>query len=153
MFLYKFNPFTKKYYKYDTDEVDMFAPMFEETLHSPGKVEDMEQETSMFERRGSVCLLCNTDFESRNALFKHLGYMGIDIRTWSEKRGAWSMGEWNEDMGEFGLEDVSKRGKRGLKRSRKRFNGRKRKPTREEDDDQREEIMERFAKMFRTSED
>ena len=34
MFLYKFNWFTNKYYKYDTDDIDLFSPMFDDKLQS-----------------------------------------------------------------------------------------------------------------------
>lgn len=72
MFLFKFNPFTQQYYKYDTDDVDIMNAMFDEQLH------DNNITPVMYKK--NICAYCHTCFSSRNSLFKHLGYMGIDIR-------------------------------------------------------------------------
>ena len=73
MFLIKYNNFTGKYYKYDTDDHDIFAPMFDEGLHKNDIIAHCEPGTK-------VCAYCHTEFSSRNQLFKHLGYHGLDIR-------------------------------------------------------------------------
>jgi len=72
MFLFKFNPFTEEYYKYDTDDVDVLDQMFDEKLHDNNITPVIYTKTT--------CAYCHTCFSSRNLLFKHLGYMGIDIR-------------------------------------------------------------------------
>lgn len=71
MYLIKYNPFSKKYYKYDTDEYDIFSPMFDAALHN-------NEMTPMCLSK-TTCMYCNTEFASRNKLFYHLGFMGIDV--------------------------------------------------------------------------
>lgn len=72
MFLIKKNPFDGKTYTFDTDEYDMFTDMFDESLH------DNTLEPQIDNRM--VCAYCQTCFLSRNKLFYHLGFMGIDVR-------------------------------------------------------------------------
>ena len=75
MFLIRLNDFTGKYYKYDTDDYDMFTPMFDDGLH----VDTGEEIVCSY--KSKVCAYCQTEFPSRNKLFYHLGYHNIDIRT------------------------------------------------------------------------
>ena len=75
MFLIKYNEFTRKYYKYDTDDHDILTPMFDELLHKQDITIDPDMMTDT-----KICYYCHTEFPSRNQLFKHLGYHGIDIR-------------------------------------------------------------------------
>jgi len=70
MFVYKFNQFSNKFYKYDTDYVDIFSPMFDEDLH--------QNDLTPCNFHRTICQYCNTDFESRNKLFYHLKFMNID---------------------------------------------------------------------------
>jgi hypothetical protein len=73
MHLIRKNPFTKKHYRYDTDDVNIFTDMFDDELHN--SMSTPEPEIDRY-----TCGYCQTMFESRNQLFYHLGYMGIDIR-------------------------------------------------------------------------
>ena len=94
MYFYKFNQYTGKYYTYDSDYFDIFNQMFDEELHKEPSC-NME---NMYDKL--VCTYCGTRFESRNKLFYHLGYNGIDIRKVDEV----SQEQYNADdeMGEFG---------------------------------------------------
>jgi hypothetical protein len=99
MFVYKYNDFTKKYYKYDSDDVDLFEPMFDEELH--------DNDMTPLVKHPTTCMYCNTKFSSRNQLFHHLGYMNIDIRC--AKSTTCDTDEYNMDMGEFGFEPKPKK--------------------------------------------
>lgn len=70
--MFRKNPFTHKHYRYDTDDFDIFTEMFNDEIHDNTEV----PETSC----RYTCGYCNVLFDSRNQLFHHLGYMGIDIR-------------------------------------------------------------------------
>lgn len=74
MIISSYNKFTKKYYEYDTEDVDESGPMFNKELHN----NDITVQWNYPHK--TTCAYCNTCFESRNKLFNHLGYMGIDIR-------------------------------------------------------------------------
>lgn len=55
------------------DEHDTFnTDMFDELIHDTNQVPEIESPY--------ICAYCNTGFVSRNKLFYHLGFMGIDIR-------------------------------------------------------------------------
>lgn len=73
MILSKYNIYTEKSYRYDMDDHDYFAPMFDENLHKNDIIPD-------FYPNNKICAYCNTEFQYRNQLFKHLGYHGLDIR-------------------------------------------------------------------------
>jgi hypothetical protein len=73
MFIYKFNNFTGKYYKYDIDEFDFFSPMFNESVHN----NDIKP---LYDKTSTKCGYCEHIFNSRNQLFYHLGYHNINIR-------------------------------------------------------------------------
>lgn len=94
MFLYKFNEHTGKYYKYDTDDVNIFTPMFDESLH------DNSWKPTIFCKR--ICMYCYHVFPSRNQLFHHLGFMNIDITT---KNDTPVENGYDIDMGDYGLEE------------------------------------------------
>jgi hypothetical protein len=80
MIVSKFNKFTGKYYHYDLDDFDFFTPMFDESLHDDSfNAESIHAELLDYEHK-KVCSYCQTEFSSRNDLFKHLGYHGVDIR-------------------------------------------------------------------------
>lgn len=72
MYLIRKNPFTGKHYRYDTDDHDIFTEMFNDDMHDNREIPDMSSRYT--------CGYCQVMFESRNQLFHHLGYMGIDIR-------------------------------------------------------------------------
>lgn len=72
MYVFRKNPFIQKHFRYDTDDVDIFTPMFDESLH--------DNETLPDQSCKYTCGYCQTLFQSRNQLFHHLGFMGIDIR-------------------------------------------------------------------------
>lgn len=83
MIVSRYNKYTGKYYHYDLDDYDYFTPMFDEGLHVDGLQDDsfdMEAKLHAEVHHMRTCLYCNTEFSSRNKLFKHLGYHGIDIR-------------------------------------------------------------------------
>ena len=71
MFVYKYNIYTKKYYKYDMDDHDILGIDFDETLHKNECIPYLVDKLT--------CGYCNTVFPSRNKLFYHLGFMNIDI--------------------------------------------------------------------------
>ena len=96
MFVYRYNEYTKKYYKYDSDNVDLFDPMFDENLH--------DNELTLSPQHKTMCMYCNTKFSSRNQLFHHLGYMNIDICTSNSN----TVDEYNMDLGDYGLEPKRK---------------------------------------------
>ena len=97
MFLYKFNWFTKKYYKYDTDEIDIFSPMFDEQIHN--------NDATPIRLDRKVCMYCNTCFVSRNKLFHHLSYMNINTRPLSDSNSMNMNDEgYQSDKGEYGYE-------------------------------------------------
>ena len=93
MYIYKFNQFTGKHYKYDMDEYDIFSPMFDEGLHANQEVVAGAVRDSM------TCLYCHTEFPSRNQLFYHLGYHNVDIR----KAGDTEEYNCDDEMGDFGM--------------------------------------------------
>lgn len=72
MIVQKYNEYTKAHYKYDLNPSDFHTPMFDEDLHRGLQSCDMLDKT--------ICAYCHTEFESRNKLFYHLGFMNIDIR-------------------------------------------------------------------------
>lgn len=96
MFLYKFDWFTKKYYKYDTDDVDLFSPMFDDKLH------DNDITPSNLSKR--ICMYCNTCFSSRNKLFHHLSYMNINTKPYNDNMDEDKNDEYQSDKGEYGYE-------------------------------------------------
>jgi hypothetical protein len=73
MFICKTNVWNGKSYTYDSDEYDMFTPMFDEQLHNNDHIAQIVNPY--------VCGYCQTSFESRSRLFYHLGFMGIDVRS------------------------------------------------------------------------
>lgn len=73
MILQRFNPFTNKLYEYDVSPSEASHPMYNALLHSNEKA----PEPSPFK---NMCGYCYTIFESRNKLFYHLGFHGIDVR-------------------------------------------------------------------------
>jgi hypothetical protein len=79
MIVSRYNKHTGKYYHYDLDDYDYFTPMFDNELHD----DSFDMEAMLHADiigSSKTCLYCNTEFSSRNKLFKHLGYQGIDIR-------------------------------------------------------------------------
>ena len=100
MFLYKFNWFTNKYYKYDTDDVDLFSPMFDDKLH--------DNNVTHLNLSKRICMYCNTCFTSRNKLFHHLSFMNINTN-YNRYNESTNMDEdkndgFQSDMGEYGYE-------------------------------------------------
>jgi hypothetical protein len=103
MQVYRFNDYTQTYFKYNIFEYDEKAHMFDESLHNndftPG----------YFHPR--ICIYCGAEFDSRNQLFKHLGFMNIDIR----KSNGIGLSLYDAEMGDFGMSlDIPK-----LKRTRR----------------------------------
>lgn len=97
MYVYKYNPFNKKYYKYCVEEYDIHESKFDEKLH----VNDYDP---MVMPR-TQCAYCGCMFESRNKLFNHLGFMGIDTRKdWHGDVDHDGDGdEYNSEMGDLGF--------------------------------------------------
>lgn len=73
MFFYKFNKHNGKYYVYDMDKHDIFAPMFDEELHAE-TVETTEEGIN-------ICRFCKTEFPTRGKMLYHLGYHGFKVDT------------------------------------------------------------------------
>lgn len=97
MYLYRYNDYTKKYYKYDMDFYDIMSPMFDETIHNETELGIIWESNNR-----NMCRFCGTVFNSRNQLFHHLGYMNIDIR----KKGTTLMdivNEYDEQKGDYGM--------------------------------------------------
>lgn len=77
MFFYKFNERVGKYYKYDMDEYDIMAPMFDESLHEMKKDPD---DAAVVIPEGKICPYCNTEFPNRRQNSYHLGYHGFPVQ-------------------------------------------------------------------------
>jgi len=102
MFIYRYNKYTGKYYSYDTDFYDIMSPMFDETIHPDN--DDFLVNHEMDPRYHLTCAFCNTEFPNRSQLFKHLGYMGINITNEPqpmERRDHQSM--HTEERGDYGF--------------------------------------------------
>jgi hypothetical protein len=107
MFIYKYNSYTKKYYKYDTDDVDLFSPMFDESIHDNDiVVTNIHPE--------NVCVYCNTGFTSRNKLFHHLAYMNINTKNNDDMNDNMN-DDYESDKGDYGYE-IMKIKKKNIKR-------------------------------------
>ena len=98
MYLYKYNHHTGEYYQYDMDDHDMFSPMFDDYLHPQD--DNFEISYITHPEFAMRCAFCKTEFPSRNQLFKHLGYMGINIRP-KLKMGPLKS-KYNETKGDYG---------------------------------------------------
>lgn len=107
MFVYKFNEYTGKYYTYDLDEHDYFAPMFEESLHDSKDLQWFENGNS------TVCKHCNTDFEGHGRLLHHLAYHNYDISAFvTKKKRNTAHPEWGDHgMMPFAMKRKSKKSK------------------------------------------
>jgi hypothetical protein len=92
MFFYKFNERVGKYYKYDMDEYDIMAPMFDESLHVM-----TDAGTKLPE--GKICPYCNTEFPNRRQNSYHLGYHGFPVEPPSEPKGVQDPKKGDEGMG------------------------------------------------------
>ncbi len=115
MFIYRFNQYTGKYYTYDTDEYDIFSPMFDETIHPSN--DEFGVNPLNDESLRNKCAFCNTSFETRNQLFKHLGYMGIDIR---HNKNESTKYHPKEDKGDYGLTLTKSENKMFSKRAQRK---------------------------------
>ena len=72
MVIYRFNSYLKRYFCIDSAAYDPDEPTFDETIHDNAVTPIVYHRT--------VCGYCNTMYPSRNQLFHHLGFMGIDTR-------------------------------------------------------------------------
>lgn len=109
MFIYKYNCHTNKYYKYDNDDIDLFSPMFDDTLHN--------NNITYITLDRNICMYCNTCFSSRNKLFHHLSYMNIN----TNKVNTNMEDGYDSDKGDYGYELVKKKIKK-IKRIVKKRN-------------------------------
>lgn len=73
--LQQFNAHTQKWYHYVVSREALQQPMFQRQIHE----QDLSASPSMLFHR-TQCMYCGTLFESRNKLFYHLGFHGVDIR-------------------------------------------------------------------------
>lgn len=116
MFVYRYNPFLKKYFRYDVGEYDAHEGKFDERLHI--------NEHDPMELPRQQCSYCGYNFDSRNKLFHHLAFMGIDTR--KNKGTVYKEGEcdeadeYNSEMGDFGFEMTLNRLRDHNKRRSKR---------------------------------
>jgi len=99
MFLYRYNKYTDDYYQYDMDFYDIFSPMFDEFLHPVD--DNFEFNYRMNPEFALTCAFCKTKFETRSQLFKHLGYMGINIKNKPADKELKKL-RFKEDKGECG---------------------------------------------------
>lgn len=83
-FIYRYNVYTKKYY---VDEFDAQVHLHDNTI-DPIYPDDRCE-----------CGYCGCVFSSRNALFKHLGAMNIDIR----KQNTYHYECYDHDLGDEGF--------------------------------------------------
>lgn len=72
MYLLKKNPWNHKDYIYDINKDNINSDMFNQNLHDNNALPQVIDPY--------VCGYCNTRFCSRNRLFYHLAFMGIDTR-------------------------------------------------------------------------
>lgn len=72
MYLIKTNPWNHKDYIYDITQENINSDMFNANLHDNNAFPQVVDPY--------VCGYCNTRFCSRNRLFYHLAFMGIDTR-------------------------------------------------------------------------
>lgn len=72
MYLIKTNPWNHKDYIYDINQDNINSDMFNQNLHDNNALPQVIDPY--------VCGYCNTRFCSRNKLFYHLAFMGIDTR-------------------------------------------------------------------------
>lgn len=78
MFISRFNDFTKKYYKYKKNEINVnyeYDPMFDDSLHNNNIILNIDNNYNY----NKTCAYCNKCFISRNRLFHHLAFMNINI--------------------------------------------------------------------------
>jgi hypothetical protein len=107
MFIYKYNSFTKQYYKYEADDVNLFSPMFDNDIH--------DNNTTYISLHRNICMYCNTCFASRNKLFHHLSYMNINTKHSDED----TMDDgYQSDKGDYGYELVIKNKKKSIIKKR-----------------------------------
>lgn len=87
MFFYKFNKHNGKYYVYDMDTHDIFAPMFDEELHeaeaskTTENTETTETVKTAKTEEDNICRFCKTEFPTRVKMLYHLGYHGFKVKT------------------------------------------------------------------------
>jgi hypothetical protein len=174
MYVYKYNKYTKKYYKYQLDEYDAHEPKFNENIHV--------NHVDPYDLPRQQCAYCGYVFDSRNKLFNHLGFLGIDIRKKSklaQRRcdgdgdgdgdgdlhmtgcgGHCGQGydadvensdEYNSDMGDFGFEITSSKFNTfsTSRRQRKKLSSKKRKQRRREWFRRRNAVMKLLQKRTR----
>jgi len=80
MFVYSYNNYNGKLYKYKLDEIDLFPPMFNIEIHDNDLIPASYDKTSAnYKFEKYKCMYCHTYFASRNKLFYHLGFMNINI--------------------------------------------------------------------------
>lgn len=89
MNVYRFNQYTKRYYKYNISDYSADHPMFNCEIHN----NDITPNTL----HRQTCGYCMTTFSSRTQLFNHLGFMNIDIG------GRKGINQYHEEMGDFGI--------------------------------------------------
>jgi len=81
------------------DDYDIFSPMFDDYLHPQDDTFEVSYVTHP--EYATKCAFCNTEFASRSQLFKHLGYMGINIRP-KLKMGPLKKNQYCETKGDCG---------------------------------------------------
>jgi hypothetical protein len=122
MFIYKFNCFTKKYYKYDKEKIDLFSPMFDEKLHDDNLIHiKLDNNSIPVKLDKHICMYCNTQFDSRNKLYHHLGFMNINTTNTTNINSLMIINndheniadnDYESDMGEYGYELKKKKNKK-----------------------------------------
>lgn len=100
-----------KYYTYDLDNHDYFAPMFEDAFHDCKDVLWCNCETT-------ICKFCNTDFDTFERLLHHLAYHNYDVSLFI--KGKDENAQMNPEMGDHGMVPSIKKTKLKLKGKNKR---------------------------------
>lgn len=94
--IYKYNPFTAKYYTYPLDIYNSTSNFFDETLHNnnldPPFLPTLQ------------CAYCGYIFPSRNRLFHHLNFMGINTTRSQTKTDYYDI-----EKGDMGIEKVTRK--------------------------------------------
>lgn len=107
MFIYKYNNFTKKYYKYKINKnININDPMFDNNLHNNNINPIIYHKTT--------CAYCNTCFASRNKLYYHLAFMDINI----VNNCNMELDNYDSDIGSYGYEMNLKKKYKKLKKTR-----------------------------------
>lgn len=79
MLIFRTNPFDRKTYSYDTDDVeDILGDEMDNNLHSNKRLINRHRNPQW--KRTTICPFCDKKFNSQALIRNHLGFMGLDVR-------------------------------------------------------------------------